>query len=124
MPKIQQFQLADDAKPYDIAGGTLGKPDANAEIASFVAIRSFTFPTNMAGSQGKAKVAATSASAFSIQKNGTTFAWMTFNGTTATFSGPAATTTIAVGDVITVQAPATIDSTLSGLRFTLVGTLV
>jgi hypothetical protein len=110
--------------PYDIASAILGKPEANATVMRFVSVRSFSVPTNFAGSIAKADVTGTSTSTiFSIRKNGTQFGTMTFAAGTvsATFSGTS--TSFVAGDIITIVAPASQNSTLADVQFTMVASL-
>jgi hypothetical protein len=108
--------------PYDIATQFSGKPSASAVMLKFNAVRAFSLPANMAGSYLKAGTAATGSSAFSLQKNGSTFCTVTFAaaGTTASF-GSASAQTFAIGDVLSIIAPGTADATLADLTVTLLG---
>lgn len=106
--------------PIDpIASFVNGKPSASLVIFRYVAVRAFTLPTNLSGSYFKAITAATASTAFDIQKNGTSIGTLTFaaSGTSATFS--VTSTSFAAGDVLTVVAPATQDTTLADLSITL-----
>jgi hypothetical protein len=88
----------------------------------FVAVRAFTLPASLTGSQGDAGTAAGASTVFSIKKNGTEFGTATWatSGTDATFAA-ASSTTFAVGDILSIVAPASVDSTLADISITLNG---
>jgi hypothetical protein len=106
---------------YDISGGSIGAPTANAKMLSFVAVRNFSLPLNLAGSAGMAGVAAAATTTFVLSKNGTNFGTMVFAGAAvvSTFTGTA--TSFVAGDKLIVTAPATPDITLADIGFTLAG---
>jgi hypothetical protein len=108
----------------DVAGMILGKPSNSQQVLRYVAGRACTLPSNMTGSIAKAGTAAAASSVFSIQKNGSQFSTMTFAaaGTVATW-GTCSATSFAVGDILTIIAPASVDSTLADVGMTLLGTL-
>lgn len=110
--------------PYDMAGSIAGKPAASAVVLRFVAVRAFTIPAAMAGSLSKTATVATASTVLSMQKNGTQFGTLTYAaaGTSGTFAAASATT-FAVGDVFTVVAPATQDSSFADCEFTIVASL-
>lgn len=108
---------------YDIGGGCTGKPAASAVILRFPAVRAFTLPTNLTGSQGKAGTAATASATFNIAKNGVNIGTMAFaaSGTVPTWTNTA--TSFAAGDILTVTAPSSQDATLADIGFVLMGTI-
>ncbi len=108
---------------YDIATYIPGLPSAGATIISFTAVRAYTLPANLAGSSSKASTAAASQSVFTLSKNGVPFNSITFAaaGTSGTF-GNSASTSFAVGDVLSIIAPSTQDATLANIGITLLGT--
>ena len=113
---------------YDIGFACTGKPAAGEVIGVFLAPVAFTLPANLAGSIGRALTAAAASAAWTLSQipagsaTKTTIATLTFaaNGTVATFSTQAAVA-VAVGDILRLKAPATADSTLSDITFTIVG---
>ena len=112
-----------NSKIYDIAGGVDGMPVGNTTIATFRLARPISFPSNLTGSVAVANVASTGISVFSVQKNGTQFATLTFNASaTGVFAGTA--TSFSSGDSLSIVTPASQNATLSGVFFTLSGTLV
>lgn len=110
------------AKTYDFHSFVAGKPAASATVLFVKAGRAFNIPANLAGAQAKAKTAATAASTVTLYKNGSSFATISFaaGASTATLSGTA--TSFAIGDELTVVAPATQDSTLADIALTLLAT--
>jgi hypothetical protein len=93
-------------------------------IERFIFAMPATFPAGLAGSYGTAGSAATAAASFAINKNGTGVGTMDFatGATSATFA-MATATSFAGGDVLTIVAPASPDTTLGNLAWTLTGTL-
>ena len=119
------LSLDKSAIPYDIAGSILSKPTASAVVMRFVAVRSFALPAAMAGSVAKTATAATASTVLSLQKNGVAFGTLTFasGAVSGTFVAAAGATFVS-GDVLTVVAPATADTTFNNAQFTFVGSLV
>ncbi|MEJ6846760.1 hypothetical protein V3589_11145 [Sinorhizobium fredii] len=103
------------------AGGT---PTANELLFRYEVRRPFAIPAGMAGSGGSSGAAATGAAALSVKKNGTQVGTATWAaaGTAATLA-MASATSFAVGDVLTVTAPATPDTTLADVSMTIAATL-
>lgn len=97
-----------------------GAPTAS-QTNWWVAARACTFSAALAGSVGRASVAATAQTDFDLQKNGVSFGTMRFaiSGTSATFIAASATS-FAAGDVLSVVAPGTPDATLANIAATLV----
>lgn len=109
---------------FDIAWFRPGLPEASDLIVQFVAVRSFTLPSGLTGSQGYADTApADSDKTFDVQKNGSSVGSMTFTkgSNTATFS-MGSDTSFAAGDRIEVIAPGTQDSALADVSATFKGT--
>jgi len=109
-------------KTYDISGAISNKPTNGQEIFRFVSVRSFEIPSDFSNSQAKAGTAATGSSVFSVKRNGSQVAQFTFAGaaTSATFTTQAAVS-FAAGDILTIEAPATADSTLADIAWTFYG---
>ena len=108
--------------PYDIGGTIVGQPAGGAILLRYPAPRAVRFPSGLANSRGVAGTAATASAVFSIRKNGTQFATMSFAGgaSTATFTA-ASDTDFAAGDILTVVSPSPADSTLADIGFALAG---
>jgi hypothetical protein len=90
----------------------------------FVATRRFEFFDDFLGSQAHAEVAANGAHSYDVDVNGTKIGQIDFAAAaqTATFSTTGATTEVVeIGERVDVRAPATADSALSGIAFSLVG---
>lgn len=115
-------EITVSGNPYDIGGSIVGAPTDGAVLLRYPVPRAVRFLSGMSLSKGVAGTAATATAAFSIKKNGTEFATMTFAGsaTTATFAC-ATTTNFSAGDVLTLVAPATADATLADIGFALSG---
>jgi hypothetical protein len=105
-----------------VSGSFAGLTTANLVIQRYVFAGTVLFPIGLTGSQGTAGVAATAITTYSIRKNGSNVGTMVFaaGATTATFMMASATTFMA-GDVLTMVAPASPDTTLANLAWTLVG---
>lgn len=110
---------------YDIAGFISGKPTNSQVLLRLPMIRAVTFDVNLTLSSASAGTGASESTTFNIAKNGTDFGTMVFaNGaTTATFVA-AVPPAFAIGDVLTVTAPASANSTLADIGFILAGQLV
>jgi hypothetical protein len=110
--------------PYDLAFSTFGTPTASEAVFRFISPRAFTIPANLAGSIVKSTTAATGSTVFTVNKNGSQIATITFaaTATVAIFSTQAAIS-VAVGDKITVIAPSTPDTTLADIDYSLVATI-
>ena len=102
-----------------------GQPAAGELLLRVPVARRTLLKIDLAGSQGVAGTAATAQTDFDIQRNGTSIATMRFaaGGTTATLIA-ASETVLEPGDVLSVVAPTTPDTTLADIGFTLTGTLV
>lgn len=110
--------------PYDIGGSINGKPGAAAIVLNFVSVRNFTIPINMSGSLAKVTNVGTAACVYSIRKDGVEFGKMSFaiGGSTATFTAATATTVVP-GNVITIVAPASVDTSFANCVFTILASL-
>ncbi len=111
------------AKAYDTSGMVAGKPTASQVILRVKAARAFSLASSLTGSTGVAGTAATASTVFDVKKNGSSIGSMTFaiSGTSASFSGAGGS--FAIGDLLTVVAPASPDTTCADVAFTLLGTL-
>lgn len=81
------------------------------------------FAADFSTSLATCNVAPTRNAVFSLQKNGTQFGTCTFaiGSTTGVFSTSGQPVSFAVGDVFNIVAPATADTTLAGVRMSLIG---
>jgi len=115
------------AIPYDVAGMVAGKPPASAKVFYFKATRAFTLSATAADHVFTAATGATGTSTFTVYKNALQILTATFasGGASPQVATISAITnnTIAVGDVISVVAPASEDGTLADVYWTLSGSL-
>lgn len=109
---------------YLVAGAVNGVPTAALSVGLYVAALAFTLPVGLTGSQASARSAATAATDFDVQVNGTTRGQIHFaaGATVATFVWPAAVSVVA-GDRLEVIAAAAPDTTLADVAWTLKGTV-
>lgn len=109
--------------PVDIGTYISGSPSANEVVLSYVFTRAVTFADEFAGSQAKAGAAATGSTTFIVQKNGASVGTIVFaaSGTTGTFATTGTTVAFAAGDVLSLVAPATPDTTLANISVTFTG---
>jgi hypothetical protein len=105
---------------YDLALTVESKPDANEIVFFFAAPRSFGFPVNFTGSVAKSAVASTGTAIFTVSKNGTQFGTITFTESSNGVFSSAALTYFNAGDVLSIVAPMSQDSTLDNIGITLV----
>jgi hypothetical protein len=122
--KVPASQLPTSAaQPFDLTAFYPGVPSASAIVTRVPVARAVTFPSALAGSIGKARVAATAQTVFDVQKNGASVGSITFAAaaTSATFAAASAIT-LAAGDILSIHAPATADATLADIGIVLAGT--
>lgn len=108
---------------YDVATSVFGKPTDGEVVMRFRACRAYTLQSDQTNGQAKSSVAATASSVFTVAKNGVAVGTITFaaSGTVGTIA-IASNISFAIGDVLTITAPATADLTLADVDFTLVAT--
>jgi hypothetical protein len=112
-------KVSTGAVPYDIAAPVFGKPAASEIVLRVRTQRAFTLDTFY----GYAATAATTASAvFTVTKNGSSIGTITFSTSTNASTTTVATTSFAIGDVLTITAPASQNATLADIDFFLKGT--
>jgi hypothetical protein len=106
---------------YDLASFDTDRP-ASGELLLKIFPPGVTFRAGLMESAAGAEVAATATSVFSITKNGTQFATLTFAVASAVgVFACASDTTFTVGDVLRIIAPSPRDATLSGVAATIIG---
>ena len=113
-----------DAQAIYMIGMTfVGIPIEDEEIVRHPAAVAFNLPISLTDSQFKAGVAATAETIFTLKKNDGAIGTVTFaiGGTSASIAFTAATA-FAVGDILTIEAPAVRDATIANLGFTIKGT--
>jgi hypothetical protein len=109
--------------PYDLGMFYSGKPTSAQEIFRMEAVRGFTIEDGAPNSTGEARVASTGSVDFSIKRNGTQFATVTFNiSASGTWAFDAAADEVfSAGDTLTIIAPATADATLEDIAIFIKG---
>lgn len=118
----QQISNATEFKDVVFGFYVPGAPTDALECLRLTMTHAVTFPSGLTGSQSKASTASTGTVAFSVKKNGTEFGTITFTtSATGTFAAASATS-LAIGDQLTVVAPATADSTLADIGISLLAT--
>lgn len=113
---------------YDLPFACGGKPAAAEVFGPFVSPVAFTLPAGMTGSIATALTAATASAVWTLKQilagstTATTVATVTFaaGSRVATFTAASAIV-VAIGDILTLTAPSTQDSTLADIGFTIVG---
>ncbi|MFC3322151.1 DUF2793 domain-containing protein [Mesorhizobium cantuariense] len=97
---------------------------ANEVLAQHIVSRAFSLPAGLTGSHGVAIAAATASTVLTIKKNGSSVGTATWAvaGTTPTLA-MASLTNFAIGDILTIVAPATPDATLANVSLSLLGSL-
>ncbi len=106
---------------YDLATFDTDRP-ASGELILKIYPPGVTFRAGMTDSRAGAEVAATANAVFSLTKNGTQFATLTFGAASvAGVIACPADTVFATGDVLRVIAPNPRDATLSGVAATFIG---
>jgi len=115
--------LIPPAQPYDLGLTWVGTLPTSQIMLRYPFPRAVTFPSGLTDSRGVAAIAATGAKVIDLRKNGSNVGSINFaaGATTATFT-MASATSFAVGDVLTVVAPASADATLADLGISLAGT--
>lgn len=114
------------AAVYDIAGYTLSKPTDSAVIMRFVVPRAMTIKQLFDGAVATSDVAPTGNAVYSIQRNGIDIGQISYaaGATVGSFTDlEGADHVFNAGDVLTIVAPVTADTTHDGLAFTLIAEL-
>lgn len=108
--------------PYDFYAFVPGTMVNTMTILGIDALRAFTLPLNLSGSVFKAGVAATGSTTVTLKKNGGSIGTVIWSalGTTGAITFASAVS-FAVGDIFTVEGPATADATLANIRFNFKG---
>jgi hypothetical protein len=106
---------------YDLSVFVQGLPFASELVWKFIAVRGFTLPASLTGSEATAGAASTGNVSFTIKKNGSSEGTVDFNTTATgsfTFSG---SVSFAAGDILTIIAPSSPDATLADISIVLKG---
>lgn len=106
--------------PYDLGVDFSGKP-GNSQQYSFIASRAFQLPASLTGSKAWIGTNPTATLTMTLNKNGSSIGTVVFSTSgvpTITF---ASAVTFAIGDVLTIVAPASADATGADIALTLNG---
>ena len=106
-----------------LAGFIPGQPEEDAQLLRLKADRAFTIPTNAAGSQSDAAVAADANTVITLEKNGSSFGTLTFSAASTVGVWAVSATSFAIGDVLGIVGPSAADAALEGITFTIQGEL-
>jgi 3D (Asp-Asp-Asp) domain-containing protein len=112
--------------PYDLAFFFAGgMTQNNSYVGAYLAPRAITIPAGAAGSLAKCVTAPLSNCTYTILQNGASIGTVFFPGglTVGTVSIPALIT-LAIGDVLAIQTPNTIDPNIQNVYVTILGTAV
>lgn len=111
--------------PADFAFAKAGAPAASEVLLRTVVARRTRFKIDLAGSQGRAGVAATAQTDLDVRRDAASVGTIRFaaSASTAVFIA-ASETVLEPGDILEVIAPASPDATLADIIVTLAGTLV
>jgi len=110
--------------PADVNVFTAGLNTNNQRMWRQQMTRACKFPSGAANSKAEGRVASTGTVVYSISKNGTPFATVTFTTSATGVWAQASDATFAAGDLIEVDGPATADGTLADVSINLQGFLV
>lgn len=109
---------ADPVYPYDIATSTYGKPAASEVVLRVTTNRAFSLDA-VTGRVGTVPTGA--AAVFTVLKNGSSVGTLSFGIGVASGTSTVPATSFASGDVISITAPVTQNSTLADLDLFLKG---
>lgn len=110
---------------YDMASFYPGRPNSGDTVFRLITAHPYKLPVGLPATQFSAKVAATGAVQYKLQKNGADIGTINVaaGATTATYTF-ATETSFAAGDIVEIIAPALQDVTLASVSITLAGTRV
>lgn len=111
-----------NAKPFDVSCFAAGIGTASQKLLRVALARAVTFPASAALSQAVASAAATGSTVFTLSKNGSSFATVTFAASASTGTWVQASDAVfAAGDVLEIDGPGSPDASLADVGITLAG---
>lgn len=122
---LQELGARTASFPVDIAAFYPGIPTSSAILYRVKVARALNFVANFVGSQFTATANATGSTVFTVKKNGSSIGTCTVGAgtTTGTFATSGGTAqSLAAGDVLSIEAPASADATLANPGITLAAT--
>jgi hypothetical protein len=118
------YAAAGGAATIELSMFAGSKPTASEVLFRHEFTVAATIPAGLTGSQGSAGIAATASTVLTLKKNTTSIGTATWAaaGTEPTFAA-ASLTSFAIGDVLSITAPASPDATLADISLSIVGSL-
>jgi hypothetical protein len=107
--------------PFTIQASASGTLSANQSVLRYIAAGSFFIPVGLTGTTASEGTAATATVTFTLAKNGTSFGTIAISPAGAVALAAASQTNFVSGDVLTLTAPATPDTTLANVAFSIQG---
>lgn len=114
---------ATGALPFDIAQFINGKPLTGEVLVKVIAPRPITIPQNLAGSYMKSGIAATANTVLTVYKNGASQGTVTFAAGATTGNISTSAFTLNAGDILSVAAPSTVDSSFADFVCVITGSM-
>src|SRR5208337_2419935 len=109
--------------PFDVNVFTAGVNTNNQRMWRQQILRACKFPASATNSKAEGRVASTGTVVYTISKNGSGFATITFTASATGVWAQASDATFAAGDLLEVDAPAVADGTLADVSINLWGYL-
>jgi len=109
--------------PFDVAQFINGKPLTNEVLVKVIAPRQISLPQNLVGSYMKSGIAATSNTVLTVYKNGTSQGTITFSAGATTGTISTSAITLNAGDILSVVAPTTVDSSFADFACVITGSM-
>jgi hypothetical protein len=107
--------------PFDVPIFAPGVGTNNQKLLRIALARTVTFPASAANSFAVASAASTGTAVYTLKKNGTSFATVTYTTSAAGVFAQASDANFVPGDLLEVDGPATADATLADVGITLFG---
>jgi hypothetical protein len=109
------------SEPMDIAAFIPGVMSNAQLLLRYMVLRAFSIPTNAAGSYVKSSANATADTTITFKKNGASFGTSTIPTGDDDGAHTVTATSFAVGDILSIEGPATADATVADVAISLKG---